>query len=170
MSGHDAPGAGRITQALAADHQRIGALLAQAERGDRPSYDALRGALLRHIGVEEKILLPALRAHGCLPAGAAQLRLDHAALVAMLVPSPTPELLAKMRALLALHDPLEEGADGIYPLADATLTGVDDLLERIARAPVPPLAPHVDAPRAFAAIDGLLARASAARALPGTPR
>lgn len=153
-----------ITWALVADHRRIGALLAAAIAGDRASYAELRGALLRHIGIEEKIVLPALRAAGCDPPMASQLKLDHSALATMLVPTPTPELLDRIAALLALHDPLEEGDAGLYLLADAHLASADDVLERIARAPVPKMAANFDDPRVHVAIDALLARAAQGRA------
>lgn len=155
---------GPITEALVADHRRIGAHLAKAREGDRSSYEQFRGALLRHIGIEEKIVLPALRAVGCNPPMAPQLKLDHSALVAMLVPSPTPELLERIVTLLALHDPLEEGEGGIYGVADELLPAPAELLARIEQAPVPPMAAHFDGPRAFSAIELLLGRAAEGRA------
>jgi hypothetical protein len=154
---------GPITDALVADHHRLGAWLQQALRGDRDAYVAFRGALLRHIGIEEKLLLPALRARGIEPTVAGQLRLDHGALAALLVPSPTPAILTEMQALLTLHDPLEEGPGGLYPLADEALADPSELLGRISGAPYPPLAVHYDGARAFAAIERLLARARQGR-------
>jgi hypothetical protein len=149
----------RITEILTADHERLDTLLSRAIDGDRAAYDAFRGGLLRHIGIEEKILLPALRAAGRDPPEAEQLRLDHSALVAMLVPTPSASLLREMRALLELHNPLEEQAGCLYPLADEVLSEVEEVLERIANTPPPPLARHFDGPRAFAAIEALVARA-----------
>jgi hypothetical protein len=154
---------GRITQVLTGDHQRIDGLLARALQGDRDSYEELRGALLRHIGIEEKIVFPAIRAAGREVTNDAQLRLDHSAIVAMLVPSPTPEILAKLEELLRVHDALEEGADGTYALADEVIADVDDVVDRLERAPAPPVARHFDGPRAFAAIESLLARAKQGR-------
>ncbi len=56
---------GPIFRFLAEDHARLDALLAQAvERAgeiDRPAFDFFREGLLRHIALEEKILLPAAR-------------------------------------------------------------------------------------------------------------
>lgn len=149
-----------ITELLVADHERIAGLLARAREGDLAAYEALRGALLRHIGLEEKILLPALAARG-VDAGAlgAQLRVDHGALAAMFVPSPSPELLARIAELLSVHDPLEEGPHGLYARADDALAGDADLLERLRRAPTPPLAKHFDGPRSHAAIAELVRRA-----------
>lgn len=155
---------GPISNALVADHRRIEQLLDDARGGSRASYDDLRGALLRHIGIEEKILLPALRARGVELPSALQLRLDHSAIVAMLVPPPSTELLDRVKALLSLHDPIEEGAGGIYELADERLDDIAEVLARIERAPIPPLAPNNDGPRAHAAIATLLARAMEGRA------
>ena len=148
-----------ITRALVADHHRLGALLAAAERGDRASYFLLRSGLLRHIEIEEKILLPALRAAAQELPMAQQLRLDHAAIAAMLVPSPTPALLEALRILLALHDPVEEAPNGLHPLADRELTSPDDVLLCIACTPLPALAAHFDGPQAFEAIADRTARA-----------
>jgi hypothetical protein len=63
--------------------------------------------LFRHIGVEEKILLPAAqtaRGGNALPL-AAKLRLDHGALAALLVLTPTNAIIAAIRAILAAHNP-----------------------------------------------------------------
>lgn len=154
---------GPIARMLDAEHRHLGHLLEEALRGDAASYVSFRGALLRHIGIEEKILLPALRERGQEPPSARQLRLNHSALVAMLVPSPTPEILSDIRDLLVLHDPLEEGPRGIYALSDAAIPNVEAILARMAQAPTPPLAVHHDGPRAFAAIEMLVARARRAR-------
>ncbi len=153
-----------ITAYLTEDHERIRALIARARAGDGEAYEELRGALLRHIGMEEKILLPALRAVGLDPPAMAQMRLDHSALVAMLVPPPSPELLDRLTHLLELHDPLEEGPEGLYALADESVPDVAEVLAALERAPVPPLAPHFDGPRAYAAVEQLEARAAEGRA------
>jgi hypothetical protein len=153
-----------VRRLLEEDHTRLDALLdaaAGASQGpiDMVAYGAFRAGLLRHIGMEEKILLPtARRLRGGAPLErAAQLRLDHAALAALLVPTPTSELVAKLGSLLALHNPLEEGPEGVYAECEA-LEGVveADLLARLQGAPEVPPAAHFDGPRAFAAIDRLL--------------
>lgn len=154
-----------ISSWLARDHRRLGALLSSAIEGDTVAYAKLRAGLLRHIGIEEKILLRELAAVRAEPVAVGpQLHLDHSALAALLVPSPSRSLLERVRALLELHDPLEEGPGGLYALADEALAGRHaELIARFAAAPEPPLAKHFDGPRAFAAIEELFARASAAR-------
>jgi len=57
--------AGPITDFLVKDHGRLEGLLqaavAQAGAVDQGTYDQFRAGLLRHIGMEEKILLPAVQ-------------------------------------------------------------------------------------------------------------
>ena len=57
--------AGPITDFLVKDHRRLEGLLqaavAQAGAVDQGTYDQFRAGLLRHIGMEEKILLPAVQ-------------------------------------------------------------------------------------------------------------
>lgn len=156
---------GPIRAALVADHRRLGSLLAKARLGDGASYPPFRGGLLRHIGIEEKIVLPALRAVGCEPPVARQLKLDHAALVAMLVPTPTPDLLARIFTLLELHDPLEEGKGGIYSCADEHVAAPAAIVLRIEEAAIPPMTAHFDGQRAHASIEHLLTRAAEGRAM-----
>ncbi|HLK92647.1 MAG TPA: hemerythrin domain-containing protein [Polyangia bacterium] len=110
-----------LRELLVTDHLRLDSLLAAAAGGagstlDLGAYAAFRGGLLRHIGMEEKILFPAARRlRGGEPlAQARQARLDHAALAALLAPTPTIDLVARVHALLALHNPLEEGPDGLH--------------------------------------------------------
>ena len=94
---------------------------------------------------------------------ARQLRLDHAALAALLVPTPTPTILEGIRAVLAAHNPLEEGEGGFYELCGRLAAGDEAaLLERIERAPAVPLAAHYDGPSAFANIERLLRAAGRA--------
>ena len=106
---------------------------------------------------------------------AKQLRADHAALVSLLVPTPSGALIATLRALLAEHNPLEEGPQGVYALCDA-LAGaageVEPLLRRLRAAPEVPLAPHFDGPAAHARIASLLAarkRVGRSATSPDTP-
>ena len=66
--------------------------------------------------IEEKVFLPAaqkLRGGEPLPV-APRLRLDHGALVALLVPSPTAPVVAAIRAIFKVHNPIEEEPGGMY--------------------------------------------------------
>lgn len=155
-----------IARFLTEDHARLRALLDRAFAApreiDRVSYGAFREGLLRHIGIEEKILLPAIaRAQGGEPfSAAARLRLDHGAIAALLVPSPTRAIEATLRVILAGHDALEEQPGGLYDTADRLLRAeAPDLVSRMRAAPRVPVHQHVDTPEAMAAMGRALKRA-----------
>jgi len=154
---------GPLYQFLQDDHLRLDELLNRADADpngiDMDAFEAFRSGLLRHIGMEEKVLLPqARRLRDGEPLGIAkQLRADHAALVGLLVPTPTHEIVATIRRVLVEHNPLEEEAGGVYEACEA-LAGAEAgaLLTRIVAMPAVPTAKHFDGPRAFAAIENLL--------------
>jgi hypothetical protein len=140
-----------VSSYLEDDHVRIEMALRQAtSSGDRiqpEAYAQFRGALLRHIGMEEKILFPAIRnatAGNSLP-GVDQLHLDHGALAALLVPTPTKSILDAIRTILQGHNEIEEGPEGIYRQFER-LPGIDadGILARLQAAPLVALNPHVD--------------------------
>lgn len=118
---------GPITRFLLQDHDRLDALLTRAllrpGAVEREPYDAFRAGLLRHIAVEEKILLPAAReARGGDPLPVARrLRIDHGAITSLLVPTPTPEIAAEIRSILGPHNVVEEEPGGLYEACDALL-------------------------------------------------
>jgi len=161
---HDARGP--LSRFLADDHARLDALLqrAVAEPGsiDRAAYAEFRAGLLKHIGVEEKILLPATQgARGGEPLPiAAKLRLDHGALAALLVPTPTPQIVAAIRTILTAHNAVEEGPGGVYEVCEQ-LVGqeADTLLARLRAAPDVRMNPHVDSPLVRDATRRAVARA-----------
>ena len=111
--------AGKISQFLCADHARLDDVLRRATvdstRIDHIAYAEFREGLLRHIGMEEKILFPAARSarSGKRIRATAKLSLDHGALAALLVLTPTHSIIAAIRAILNRHNPLEERAGGI---------------------------------------------------------
>jgi len=157
---------GPVARFLADDHGRLDALLLRA--GAQPgaiepaAYAEFRAGLLRHIGMEEKILLPAAqRARGGEPLPiAAKLRLDHGALAALLVPTPTPAIVAALRTILSAHNAIEEAPGGVYEMCEQ-LAGAqaDALLTSLRTAPEVPMHRHVDGPRIMEAAQRALARA-----------
>lgn len=158
--------AGPLHQFFAVDHARLHALLERAfadpENLDRAAYSEFRAGLLKHIAMEEKVLLPAaqrLSGGNPLPL-AAKLRLDHGAIAALLVPSPSAPILRAIRAILATHNALEEGADGIYEQCER-LAGAEigEILERLRAFPEVAVAPHLDGPTVIEALRRTLARA-----------
>jgi hypothetical protein len=151
---------------LANDHARLDGLLRRAmtEAGavDRAASAEFRAGLLRHISLEEKILLPAAqRWQGGDPLPlAAKLRLDHGALAALLVPTPTPAIVAAIRTVLVAHNALEEGPGGVYERCEQ-LAGAeaDALLAQLQAAPTVPVAPYADGPQVMSVVRRALARA-----------
>ncbi|MGE0022012.1 MAG: hemerythrin domain-containing protein [Hyphomicrobium sp.] len=168
---------GPLHALLADDHARLDALLRRAmddpARIDAAAYAAFRAGLLKHIGMEEKILLPAAqRARGGEPLPiAAKLRLDHGAIAALLVPPPTLAVVTALRAILAAHNPIEEGPGGLYDTCEE-LAGAerDAFLARLRAAPEVPVARHVDGPRVLASARRALERAGFHFDLEGTQR
>jgi hypothetical protein len=128
---------------LLEDHRRLDALLRAAiaeERFDLDAFESFRAGLLRHIGIEEKLLVPWARGKK-LPVPA-DLRVQHAAIASLLVPTPDHALGRELAALLEQHNRLEEGPGALY--AQCAALGADELLPRAQAAPVPPLALHFD--------------------------
>lgn len=154
---------GLITEHLSEDHARLDALLERAVAGvgalDRDAYDAFRAGLLRHIAVEEKILLPALRdALGGEAPERRRLRIDHGALAALLVGTPSPELVREIRSILEPHNALEERAAGLYARCDELLAArAAEILERIRAYPPVKVAAYSDGPRVLRTAEDALA-------------
>lgn len=157
---------GPVGRYLLDDHGRLEALLARASANprdiDRAAYSEFRRGILRHIRMEEKVLLPdARRRRGgeSLPV-AAQLRAEHGAIAALLVPSPRPGLLATLRAVLDRHNLLEESAGGVYEACER-LAGAEgsELLERLRSVPDVSVSDHVDSHAVRSAARRALVRA-----------
>jgi hypothetical protein len=157
---------GKIHRYLSGDHEHLDALLARAisdpEHLDISAYAQFRSGLLKHIAMEEKILLPAARkVRGGEPLPLApKLRLDHGALTALLVPSPTGSIIAAIRWILTVHNPIEENRNGVYDQCEA-LVGVDAdrLLHKLENFPEVKVLPHVDTPFVIEATRRASARA-----------
>ncbi|MCC6215848.1 MAG: hemerythrin domain-containing protein [Polyangiaceae bacterium] len=167
----------RITDYLVADHERLGALLAAAGRGsafEPEPYAEFRAGLLRHIAIEEQILLPAARrARGGAPVErAARLRLEHAAIASLLVPEPNLALCVEVVTLLEPHDALEESPGGVYEECERLWTRAESSeLGRAARARRPVrVAPHLDWPNLYRTARAALAAASRQRSETDPPR
>lgn len=145
---------GPIERFLTEDHHRLDQLLERAAPPDGPidveAFAEFREGLLRHIGMEEKVLFrlaKELRNGEPLPMAKA-MRKDHGDLAALLVPSPTHEGCQRLRDKLAAHNPLEEGPDGLYATCDALagVEGAEAAVERMRAQPKVPVAVHYDGP------------------------
>jgi hypothetical protein len=151
MSNRQPPGL--VHELLAADHTRLDALLHRSTESDGTldvtSFEEFRGGILRHIGMEEKILLPAVRrANGGDPLPVArQLRVDHGAIAMLLVPTPSREIVDEIRSILSRHNSIEEGPDGVYEACDRLPEkDVEIVLAQLRAYPPVKLAPHFDGP------------------------
>lgn len=148
------------------DHLRLDRYLQQARGGgtciDHAAYDHLRRGLLRHIAMEEKVLFPVLKARfGDRAASQLErLRVEHSAIAALLVPTPTPALLDVLNQLLNAHNTVEEGTEGIYALtAQLSEAEITDLLARLEQVPDVRVQPYADKPAVFQRLQQALHRA-----------
>jgi hypothetical protein len=158
--------AGKIYRYLADDHTRLEELLERAtshpNKVEPSTYAEFRAGLLKHIAMEEKILLPAaqrLRGGKALHM-APKLRLDHGALAALLVPTPTPAIVAAIRTVLKSHNPIEEGPGGLYEESE-TLAGAqaEQIFAQLRAAPEVRVAPHMDTAKVLESTRRALAKA-----------
>ena len=157
---------GKLYSFFAGDHDRIEDLFKWAtqdkEAVDLRFYEQFRAGMVRHIGMEEKILIPAAQRAGGGEklALAAKIRLDHGAIVALLVPAPIPIVLNALNAILTKHNELEERAEGLYELCEQlTENEIDDLLKQLREAPEVPMNPHQEPSKVLDATRRALARA-----------
>ena len=157
---------GALYDFFASDHRRLEALLdkatSAAEGYDMHAYGEFRSGLLRHIKMEENILLPAAqKARGGVPLDiAGKIRLDHGALTALMVPPPSKTVIGALLAILAEHDLLEEQPGGMYDqLEDLDRAEIEVLLEKARNTPAVPVHPHKNEPFILDATRRALARA-----------
>lgn len=146
---------------LAHDHERLDALLDECRRAEGvdclEKYDEFRRGLLRHIGIEERVLFPELRKRRGVTSLEQQLHRDHAALAALLVPPPARAEIEQITAILETHNRLEEDEGGLYEILEE-LAGEDlaALMERVHAIPAIPVAPFSDTPLLRRTIEQLL--------------
>lgn len=165
---------GELYRFMKSEHERLDQLLAQAAgRGgalDSGAYECFRRRLLRHIRIEERILLPmAQRKQDSEPlAIAPRLRLDHGALAALLMLPPIDDTFRAIRAVLDAHNPLEEDEGGVYEQCEG-LAGseADAVLQHALATPRIPVSRWVDSPKVVASAKRVLARAGYDSALLG---
>lgn len=155
---------GPLHRFFSADHRRLDALLRRSvAEVDLATFGEFRAGILRHIGMEEKVLFAAARrARGGEPLDlAARLRVDHGAIAALLVPTPTPALVAEILSLLGPHNRREEEPGGVYDACDEALgpAGAEQLAEELRSFPEPPLKPYNDGPEVQRHLEETLARA-----------
>ena len=158
-------GRGGLYAFMAGEHAHLDELLdkgaSEAKAIDTEAYERFRERLLRHIRIEERILLPmAQRKRGQALPVAARLRLDHGALAALLMLPPTVRTFGAVRVALDEHNALEEVEGGVYDQCES-LAGseIDELLAQIAATPRVRASRWVDSPNVVTAAQRALMRA-----------
>jgi hypothetical protein len=146
---------------LSRDHERLGALLSSCRAADGPIpeavYSEFRKGLLRHIGIEERVLFPELRKQRGVTELELRLHRDHAALAALLVPPPSRTELDHIAAILDAHNELEESDGGLYDVIEAIAADeLPSLMQRVHAIPEIPLAPYADTEITRGTIEKLL--------------
>lgn len=151
---------------MVADHARLDELLTQVAVNSAAigagAYQEFRKRLLRHIGIEEKILWPAAqRGRGGEPLSLAErFKLDHGALAALMMLPPSAATVRAVRAILDVHNPLEEAPRGAYEQCESAAgRELDELLDRCRRAAEVSVSPWVASPKVLAAAKRALTRA-----------
>lgn len=161
---------------LVNDHDEIDVLLRKArapEGFDLEAFGRFRERLLRHIGVEERLLFCAIERcnAGELPAVVSEVQIEHAALTSLLVPTPDYVLAEEIAGLLEHHTNLEEYPEGIYDQCLALLDeeAADDVFcDACASRPVA-TAKYFDGPGTVRTADAALEKARRSRAKLSSP-
>lgn len=155
-----------ISTYLSNDHDRLDQLLKQSVTPsgaiNNDAYQQFRQGLLRHIGIEEKILIPSLKQNldEEMKKTLDRIRSDHSAIVALLVPLPSSAIISALKAILTGHNELEEKNGGFYERADAyDETAVEQIAEKVKNAPEVKSLPNNPDPKVLDATRRALERA-----------
>jgi len=151
---------GPLHRFFAADHRGLDGLLrgssAESGRIDLGQFGEFRSGILKHIGMEEKVLfLAARRARGEPLPIVSRLRLDHGAIAALLVPTPTPAIVAQILSVLVPHNRREEEPGGVYDACDEAVgpAEAERLLQELRAFPEVPLKAYNDRPEVLKHIE-----------------
>lgn len=154
---------GPLHRFFSADHRRLDALLRRSISTpgavDLEAFGQFRAGILKHIGMEERALFPAARqARGEPIALAARLRVDHGAIAALLVPTPTRTLVAEILSVLGPHNRREEEPEGVYDACDEAVgpAEAERLVQELRGFPEVPLKAYNDGPAVLAHIEATL--------------
>lgn len=147
------------------DHRELEVALEQAvasEVIDMASYAKFRNGLLRHIALEEKVLLPALErvTKDRMKPVLDQIHADHGAIAALLVPPPTHGIVRAIKHILELHNVLEESPEGLYDVCEhLPEETVAEIVTKARSAPPVKVQPHNAGPGVIDATKRALQRA-----------
>jgi GNAT superfamily N-acetyltransferase len=166
---------GLIERFLTEDHRRLEALLRDAgpltPGACIEAYEAFRAGLLKHIAMEEKILLVvAKQVLGHPHPLRERLSLDHSLLATLLIPTPTQAVLAEMKEILDAHDLLEEGSGAFYEHVEQLAPDrVAEIVEQLRTFRQPTVARHLDRPSVGKHIEDLRRERTPITVRPLTP-
>ena len=148
---------------LIEDHRRLETLLTGAMRNgtlDHEQYNLFRAGQLRHVAIEETLVLPTVRQHNGGFFGDRQIHLEHLAITALLLQPPSDEVLHVLRALLEKHTFLEETNRTLYDALDACCAERHpELLQRMQEYLTPPVPENAGHPDGLASVRRAVARA-----------
>jgi len=117
---------------------------------DSPIEDAKRRGLT----------LTSLQVSTALANDVRRLRLDHGAIAALLVPTPTPAIVTTIRDILTAHNALEEEPGGLYAQCARLLArNAGTIMREMASFPEVRVSPHNDGPGVLSALRRALERA-----------
>jgi hypothetical protein len=157
---------GSLYKYFVEDHRKLEKLLNRAAvtapKYEMSAYSEFRSGLLKHIKMEENVIIPAAQKarEGEPLAFAARLRREHGALVALLVPPPTPVIVKALRSILSGHNRSEEAQGGLYDLCER-LAGeqLEELMKSVESIPEVPVLPYKSGPNILDATKRALERA-----------
>ncbi|MFZ1978391.1 MAG: hypothetical protein WAV76_10600 [Bacteroidota bacterium] len=118
--------------------------------------------MLKHIGLEEKILIPALHnsQESIAYPLAAPLRLEHGAIASLLVLPPSAIVKNVLLGILQHHNKREETEKGLYTDCDCLLPdAVETMMEKVYHYPDVPVMPYNDSQHALDAARRAVSRA-----------
>ena len=155
---------GKIGKYLSDDHRRLEEIFNNILQPDgslnHSAYGEFRKGILRHIAIEEKILVGRLSKRGTPSGYEERLRLDHGAITALLVPDPNPTVLKTIKEILKGHNVIEEKDGGFYDWCDKTLGDeAEIILKEMKDMPPPSLLPNLPYEQVLDSLKRVLKRA-----------
>ncbi len=163
----------RLIEQLTRDHVAIPRMLDRcllpSGAVDLRRFDEFRRFALRHVMIEERVLMPLLeRRLGRAPAFQNAMRKDHEAIAALCVPTPDPEWIGDLRELMTYHNQVEEQPGGFYALFDQHLAAEEKAVEAaFAALPALVLPPLQRGPQVGELLREVLRQLGLAEPLPG---
>ncbi len=119
--------------------QSVELCLASGEAVALEAFEVFRRRLVWLVGVEQRLLLPALVARVGTPPFLKGMRRDHTDLVSLCAAHPRGPWMQNLAQLLEHHLALEERPGGLMPLVEEHLGDSAQLLADLARYPAPQL-------------------------------